>query len=90
MKLKTAILALGAATALVAPMAAQAGTSASASVGKVSSLSGVGVRQSAPVEKKRQAEAGVIVLGVLAGAAAVYGIVELVDDGDDDSVSNGV
>ncbi|MBH0114338.1 hypothetical protein I5E68_15440 [Novosphingobium sp. YJ-S2-02] len=84
MKVKNILLSLAAAGALAAPVAAQAGTTASASTGKIANLSGVGERQSTAVKGKQKAEAGVIVLGVVAAAAVGYGIYEAVDDDKSD------
>lgn len=80
MKLKQTMLALGAAAVLAAPVAAQAGTTAAASVGKISSLSGVGERRSAAVKAKNKADGGVVVLGLLAAGAAGFGVYKAVDD----------
>jgi len=80
MKFKNALFAVGTAAMLVAPVAAQAGTVASASTGKIANLSGVGERRSAPVKAKNKAEAGVLALAVLGAGAATYGVVRAVDD----------
>jgi hypothetical protein len=80
MKLKNAMLSLTAAAMLVAPVAAQAGTSASASTGKIASLSGIGERKSAPVKAKQKLEGGILVLAVVGAAAGGYGIYKAVDD----------
>ncbi|MGF7155098.1 hypothetical protein [Novosphingobium gossypii] len=85
--LKKTLLSLSVAALVAAPVAAQAGTAASASVGKISSVNGLGVRKSAAVAKKNKAEGGTIALAVLGVAAAGTGIY-LVADGDDDK-SNG-
>ncbi|EZP66688.1 hypothetical protein BV97_05744 [Novosphingobium resinovorum] len=78
MKLNKVLAAVAAAGFLVSPIAAQAGTSASA--GKISNLSGVGARQSTAVQKKNNASAGVGVLALLAAGAAVAGVALVVDD----------
>lgn len=80
MKLKNTLLALSAGAMLVAPVAAQAGTKASASTGKIATLSGAGARQSTDVKKKQKAEPGLIVVGALAVGAAGYGLYTAVDD----------
>lgn len=84
MKLKNAILALGACSLLGVPAVAQAGTTPSASVGKVAMLSPAAARQSAVVKKKKKDEgAGLTVgLGIAAAAAAGVGLYFAVD-GDD-------
>lgn len=87
MKLKSALIALGASALVVAPVAAQAGTAASASVGKVASLSSVGARQTSSVEKKQKAGSGVWLLAALGAAAAGFGIYKAVDD--DNTASGG-
>ncbi|MCJ2181910.1 hypothetical protein MTR62_04220 [Novosphingobium sp. 1949] len=87
MKLKKVLFAMTAGAVLVAPMAAQAGTTASASVGKIASVSGASARQSASIQKKKRVEA---VVPILAAVAVVGGGVVVVDAlSDDDDVSNG-
>ena len=85
MKLKSVFGTMSAIAMLVAPAAAQAGTVAGASVGKVASLSNSGVRQSTSIQKKQKQAAGLSPLLILGGVAAtglaVYGLVEIVDDG---------
>lgn len=86
MKLKNALLSLTAAAMLAAPVAAQAGTTASASTSKIASLSGVGERKSTSVKAKQKLEGAVLVLAVVGVAAGGYGIYKAVDD---DNKSNG-
>ncbi|WP_226634497.1 hypothetical protein [Novosphingobium profundi] len=87
MNLKTALIAASISSAALAPAVAQANTTAAESAGKIASLSGVGTRASTPVAKKQKAEAGIIVLGVVAAGAATYGIIEATDS--DDNTSSG-
>lgn len=84
MKLKHTLLALTGAAVLAAPVAAQAGTTAAASVGKITSVSGVGERRSASVKAKQKADGTVVVVGLLAAAAAGYGTYEAVKDDKSD------
>lgn len=86
MKLKNALLSLTAAALVAAPVAAQAGTTASASTGKISSLAGIGERKSAAVKPKQKLGAAVAVLAVLGAAAGGYGVYKAIDD---DNASNG-
>ncbi|MDJ0979875.1 MAG: hypothetical protein QNI87_15220 [Erythrobacter sp.] len=44
-------------------------------------------RASAPIEGESELQGSGVILGVLAAAAIIAGIVIAVDDGDDDSVS---
>lgn len=74
LKLKNAALSLTAATLLVSPIAAQAGTTASASTGSIASLSGVGQRKSTSVKAKQNASAEVIIPALLGVGAAAAGI----------------
>lgn len=89
MNLKKTLLALSASAMIVAPVAAQAGTAASASVGKIANMSGVGMRHSTSVAKKQNVGAGVAVLGVLAIAAGGYGIYEATKKNNDEPASLG-
>lgn len=90
MKLKNILLSLTATAMIAAPVAAQAGTTASASTGKIASLSGIGARKSAAVKPKQKLEGAVLVLAVIGAAAGGYGVYKAVDDGnDDDNTSNG-
>ncbi|MEE4454751.1 hypothetical protein [Novosphingobium resinovorum] len=82
MYLKKALLSLSAAGMVLAPVAAQAGTTAAASVGNLSSLSGVGERQSTAVKKKNGADSGTVILAVVGAAAIGGGIYALVDKKD--------
>ncbi|EJU15066.1 hypothetical protein LH128_00742 [Sphingomonas sp. LH128] len=84
--IKKTLLSLSVAAMVAAPVAAQAGTTASASVGKISNLSGVGARQSSVVKKKNNAESGTIILAALGVAAVGAGIYVIADD---DNKSNG-
>lgn len=79
MKFKAALLSLSAAAALVAPVAAQAGTTAQASTGKISTLAGLGERKAASVKAKNKADGGTYILGALAIGAATWGVIELAD-----------
>ncbi|MEE4453943.1 hypothetical protein [Novosphingobium resinovorum] len=80
MKLKQTLLTLSAAAMIAAPVAAQAGTTAAASVGKISNLSGVGERRSTDVKAKQKADGTLVVVGLLAAGAAGFGIYKAVDD----------
>lgn len=80
MRLKNALLSLTAAATFAAPVAAQAGTTASASTGKIASLSGVGERKSASVKPKQNIDSAIAVLAVVGAAAGGYGIYEAVKD----------
>lgn len=86
MKFKNTLLSLAAGALLVAPVAAQAGTTAAASTGKIASLSGVGERKSAGVKAKQKAEASTLLLAGLGAAVVVGGIVVVADE---DNASNG-
>jgi len=90
MKLKNAILALGACSLLGVPAVAQAGTTASASVGKVTMLSGAAARQSVVVTKKKKDEgAGLnIGFGIAAAAAAGAGLYFGLHDGDNSTAGS--
>ncbi len=87
MKLKNAVLSLTAATLLVSPIAAQAGTTASASTGSIATLSGVGQRKSTSVKVKNKAGGEVIIPALLGAAAATAGIVAAASDDDKSSGS---
>ncbi len=80
MKLKNGLIALGTAAALVAPIAAQANTTAAASTAKIANVSGFGERRSTSVKAKNKAEAGVLVLALAGAGAATYGVVRAADD----------
>ncbi|WP_404479676.1 hypothetical protein [Novosphingobium sp. BL-52-GroH] len=80
MKLRNTLLSLTATAMLVAPVAAQAGTTAAASTGKIASLAGMGERKSAGVKARNKADAGVVVLAVAALGAGTYGVVNAVED----------
>lgn len=84
MKLKHTLLALAGAAVLAAPVAAQAGTTAAASVGKISSVAGIGERRSVAVKAKQKADGAVVVVGLLAAAAGGYGVYTAVDDDKSD------
>lgn len=84
MNLKNIMLSAAAAGMLAAPVAAQAGTTASASTGKISSVSGLGSRQSMAVKGKQKADSAIVVLAVVGAAAAGYGIYEAVKDDKSD------
>ncbi|QDK31500.1 hypothetical protein [Sphingomonas sp. IC081] len=86
MKLKNVMPVVAAAGLLFAPIAAQAGTAASAALPKAASLSGAGVRSSAPVQAKQKAAPGVFILGAVALGLAGWGIVEAAKS---DNKSNG-
>lgn len=81
-----AMLSFTAAAMLAAPVAAQAGTTAaSATTGKIASLSGIGERKSAGVKSKQNLFAGVaapvLILGGVGVAAVTYVAVDaIVDD----------
>ncbi len=81
MKLKSVSIALSATAMLMAPVAAQAGTAPSASVGKVSNLAGSGARQSTAIKKKQNIEPAIAVVALIGAGLATYGIVEAVDGG---------
>ncbi|MGF7153797.1 hypothetical protein [Novosphingobium gossypii] len=87
MKLKNAVLSLTAATLLVSPIAAQAGTTASASTGSIATLSGIGQRKSTSVKVKNKAGGEVIIPALLGAAAATAGIVAAASDDDKSSGS---
>lgn len=82
MKLGNLTAALTGVALVIAPVAAQAGTAPKSVV----SLSGgvatsmAGSRTSQPVAKKNGADAGVIVVAVIAGAAAIYGLTRVFDN----------
>lgn len=90
MKLKNILLSLTATAMIAAPVAAQAGTTASASTGKIASLSGIGARKSAAVTPKKKLEGAVLLLAVAGAAAGGYGIYKAVEEAtEDDNTSNG-
>lgn len=80
-----AIAAFAAASvAVVAPVAAQAGTKAAALPAKVS----YGSRSTASVAAKQNAAELVwVVVGLTAAGAAVWGLVEVLDDGKTDGAN---
>lgn len=80
MKLKIALMAVTAIGVFTSPIAAQAGTTASAATGKIANVSGMGVRQSTAVRSKQKADGAIVALAVLGVGAAGYGIYEAVDD----------
>ncbi|WP_404480174.1 hypothetical protein [Novosphingobium sp. BL-52-GroH] len=80
MKLKNIMLSVAAAGVLAAPVAAQAGTTASAATGKIANVSGLGARQSMAVKGKQKADSAIIVLAVVGAGAAGYGIYEATKD----------
>lgn len=80
MKLKNALLSLTAAALLAAPVAAQAGTTAAASTGKIASLSGIGERKSTSVKPKQNIDGAILALALVGAAAGGYGIYKAVDD----------
>lgn len=82
MKLKTALVALTALGVFGSPIAAQAGTTASAATGKIANVAGMGVRQSTNVRAKQKADGAIVALAVVGAAAGGYGIYKAVDDGD--------
>lgn len=84
MKLKNALFALTAAGMVAAPVAAQAGTAASASTVKIASLSGAADRKATTVQAKQKLEAGSLVLVLLAAGAAGFGVAKAVDDNESD------
>ncbi|WP_159983736.1 MULTISPECIES: hypothetical protein [unclassified Novosphingobium] len=85
MKFKNVLLSLTASAMLVAPVAAQAGTAASASVGKIANVSGLGQRASTGVKAKQKAEGGTLLLAGLGAAAVVGAVVIIADNGDNKS-----
>jgi hypothetical protein len=82
MKLKNALLSMTATAMLAAPVAAQAGTTASASTGKIASLSSIGERKSTSVKAKQNVDSSIVILGLLGAGAGAYGIYKAVDNGD--------
>lgn len=86
MKLKNILLSLTATAMIAAPVAAQAGTTASASTGKIASLSGIGARKSAAVVPKQRLEGATLLLAIAGAGLAGYGIYKAVED---DNTSNG-
>ncbi|KPH65741.1 hypothetical protein ACLIMP_05680 [Novosphingobium aerophilum] len=81
MKFGSLVAGITAATMVLAPVAAQAGTSASASVVKPV----YGSRTTTSVDKKQKATAGAYVLGALALGAAGFGLYKAIDNGNDKS-----
>lgn len=83
MKTKNLFATAAVAMMLAAPVAANAGTVAGASLQGVKpalSVSGKEYRASRSVKKEQGLTAAGAIIGVLAGAAAVFGIVKAVDD----------
>ncbi len=80
MKLKNALVALTALGVFASPLAAHAGTTASAATGKITNVSGMGVRQSTAVRSKQKADGALVALAVVGTAAGGYGIYKAVDD----------
>jgi len=85
MKLKSALSALAAAGLVVAPVAAQAGTSAAKSVVSANGLSAIGQRQSTKVSKDENLSGGILIALLLAAGAGGYGIYKAVDKNKDKS-----
>jgi hypothetical protein len=87
MKHKNILLSLTAAAMIVVPVTAQAGTTASAATGKISTLSGVGQRKSATVAPKQKLEGALLALVLVGGAGAAAGVAAVASGGD--NASNG-
>lgn len=79
MGLKKALFAIGAASMVVSPIAAQA-TTASASVASIATLSGAGVRQSAAVDKRQKGIQPVIPIAVIGLGAIIAAAIIIADD----------
>lgn len=84
MKISNVLSGMAAVALVVAPVAANAGTSAASSIATAPAY---GARASMPVAKKQNMSAGITVLAVVAVAAAGFGIYEAVKD---DNKSRGV
>ncbi len=85
MKTKQALLYLGAAAMLAAPVAAQAGTKAADSkiaFGQLSTKSATGQRSSTRVQAKNKADASSLFIVGALGVAAGYGLHEIVNNDD--------
>lgn len=89
MKLKSALSALAAASFVVAPLAAQAGTTASKSVVSARALSSVGERRATNVAAKENLTGVEILALVAALVAAGVGAYAIIDD-NGETVSYGV
>lgn len=84
MKIKNLFAAAAVATMLVAPVTANAGTVAGASIQGVKpvlSAAGTEYRASRSVKKEQNLTAAGVVIGGIALGAAIFGIVKAVDDG---------
>lgn len=79
MKLRNLIPAIAAAGLVVAPVAVQAGTVASAAMPKMSTK-GVAARKSTVVARDESLKPGLLIALILAGGAAAYGLSKAVDN----------
>lgn len=79
MKLKNILAAAAASGLIFAPLAAQAGTAASASMPK-SSVSDVASRRSSSVSEDQRMAPGLLIAVVLAAGAAAYGLSKALDN----------
>lgn len=76
MKLRNVLPAVAAAGIMIAPVAAQAGTKAAAAVPAAGmSLASMGARSSTSVAAKQKAASSTLLIGALAGAAVIAGVV---------------
>lgn len=82
MKFRNAFVSLAAAGLVIAPVAAQAGTSAAASVPSVAG------RVSTDVSKDQKIAPGLLVAILVAAGAATYGLVEAFDSGNKSNGAN--
>lgn len=89
MKLNNLIASLAAVTVLATPVIVQAGTTAAATTGKISSLSGYGGRKSVRVKPRQNLFAGVAVPVLLFGGVGVAVGTYLAVDAIADNKSNG-
>jgi hypothetical protein len=84
MKIRALAAIAAASVTVLAPLAAQAGTKASAVSGPVS----YGARSTASVKASKNAtEFAWVIIGLTAAGAAIWGLVEVLDDGKTDGAN---
>ena len=79
MKIRNLLSAVAAAGIVVAPVAAQAGTSAASSTVNAAAISGVSSRESSMVTAEQDIDAGTLLLIILALIAAGWGLKEIIE-----------
>lgn len=89
MKIIKSLISVTAMALIAVPVAAQAGTTASASTGKIASLPGFGERKSARVKPKQNLFAGVAAPILFLGGAGLVAVTYVAVDAIADDKSNG-